>query len=157
MRQVAENQFARQSRDHTLSVTALINETYLKITGDNDRKRRIAGWDPEHFSAVAALAVRQILVDHARAKGRQKRGDGTKPVSLLPDDCGYATPVDVMEINDCLNKMERMDPLTAKIVQLRFFGEMKPEQVTRVLGISLDTYYRKWTAARAWLARELSS
>jgi RNA polymerase sigma factor (TIGR02999 family) len=145
--------FARGQRaGHTLQPTALVNEAFLKLVHGGT-----PGWnDRAHFLAVAATAMRQILTDHARARAAQKRGGEWQKVSLsdLPMSTGDDA-IDLVALDDALEKLRALDPRKHRVVELRFFGGLTVEEVARVLGLSTTTVEGEWRAARAWLAVRL--
>lgn len=137
---------------HTLQPTALVNEAYLKL----DKKDSDAFESREHFMAVASQIMRDILVDHARAKGADKRGGGAQQVSLSGvsvDD--REEIVDVLALDRALTQLAELNPRHARVVELRFFGGLTSEEVASVLDVSLATVERDWTKARAWLLVQL--
>lgn len=109
-----------------------------------------------HFFATAAKIMRQLLVDHARAKGRHKRGGGRKREPLHPDTLVINHDDDVLQVEAALEKLAVVDPRQAKIVELRFFGGLTVEEVAAVLGVSKRTVEAEWTMIRAWLRKELA-
>ena len=151
-RALAGNYLRSQQQGHTLQPTDLVHEAYLKLV---DQER--VDWNGRtHFFAVGAKAMRQILVDHARGKGREKRGGGRQRVELQ-DQLAIATdkPEEVLAIEEALTKLAELDPRQAKIVELRFFGGMTAEEIAAVLGVSRQTVQKQWRYARAWLQWEL--
>lgn len=153
LRSMAAAHFRRQAPGHTLQPTALVNEAFLKLCGQNAGVRTRA-----HFLAVASRAMRQILVDHARRGNRQKRGGGAKLASLeeLPPVHSPSALIDVLELDDLLERLAQDDARCAAIVELRFFGGLSIAQAAAVLGVSESTVEGDWRVARAWLARRLS-
>ena len=145
-------QMQKQPGGHTLQATALVNEAYVKLLG-----RKQSTWqNRSHFLAVAAKAMRSILVDHARGKQRQKRKAGEHRIPL--DYAVEAFEVkarDLVALDDALERLGEMDPQLAKVVELRFFGNMTVPEVAEVLGVSTRTVERNWAAARAWLHGEI--
>ena len=138
---------------HTLQPTALAHETYLRLMG-----RRDFPWQNRaHFMAVAARAMRGILVDHARRRRAQKRGGGREQVPL---DATMAIeeqrPVAFDDLDRALEDLARRSERQAKVVELRYFGGLSAEETAEVLGVSPVTVKRDWATARAWLYRELS-
>ena len=151
LRAIAGAKFRGARVNHTLQPTALVHEAYLKLVVAED------SWENRaHFCAVAATAMRQILLNHARDKQAAKR-DGNA-VDLSVD--GLATPsgtssLDLVILNDTLEKLAELNEQHARIVELRFLAGSTVEQVAHVLGISTRTVEREWRVIRAWLAREL--
>jgi RNA polymerase sigma-70 factor, ECF subfamily len=139
--------------DHTLQATGLVNEAYLRLVSQEATQWR----DRMHFFGIAARLMRQILVEHARARHAAKRG-GTTPVfvPLVNElDISCARSRELVELDDALQSLEQLDPQQARIVELRFFGGMTVEETAGVLGISSRTVKRDWAVARAWLHGEL--
>ena len=147
LRRLAARKLAHESPGQTLQATALVNEAYLRLVGgDPDRI-----WDGRgHFFAAAAEAMRRILVEAARRKGRQKQGGGLRRVDLVdqpapdPDD-------DLLALDDALNRLATEDPVAAKVIELRQFAGLGHEEVAAALGITVYLARQKWTYARAWL------
>lgn len=153
MRRVASDYMSRQSAGHTLRSTALVNEAYLKLCGQDrpDWKSRT------HFFAAGAQAMRQILVDHARAKRRAKRGGDFNRVEFDEELLGdQRNDEDILALDEALAKLAQIDPRQAQIVELRFFGGMTIAEVAEALGISKRTVDLEWKMTRAWLRRELA-
>ena len=143
----------RQEHDvHTLQTSALVNELYLKLV--DQRKAR---WNNRtHFFAVAAQLMRRILVDHARHNRRIKRGGGFAVVSV--DDVAVLTPeksAELLALDDALNRLAAVDPMKARIVELRHFGGLTVDETADVLGVSAATVMRHWSLAKSWLRREV--
>ncbi len=147
--------FLRKERPgHTLQTTALIHEAYLKLIN-----RRDVDWQSRtHFFAVAAQAMRRILVDYARAKHREKRGGDNVKLSL--EDATLVTSkekgVDLIALDEALNKLGERDEQQARVVELRYFSGLSLEETAEALHVSRATVARDWEAARAWLHRELT-
>lgn len=142
-----------QSPDITLQPTALVHEAYMRLAGAAS-----ADWrDRAHFFAVAARAMRQVLIDHARARGAEKRGGRRERVSLEQNDAAELRPFDLVSLNDALTSLGELDENQARVVELRFFGGMTNDEVALVLDRSTRTVEREWRAARAWLRRELAA
>lgn len=147
--------FLRKERPgHTLQTTALINEAYLKLID-----RRDVNWQSRtHFFAVAAQAMRRILVDYARAKHREKRGGDNIKLSLEDATLVAAKEkgVDLIALDEALNKLAKFDEQQARVVELRYFSGLSLEETAEALHVSRATVARDWEAARAWLHRELT-
>ncbi|MCY7348435.1 MAG: sigma-70 family RNA polymerase sigma factor [Pyrinomonadaceae bacterium] len=147
--------FMRKERaGHTLQTTALINEAYLKLIDRSDVK-----WESRtHFFAVAAQAMRRILVDYAKAKHREKRGGDNIKLSL--EDAmsveAQETGVDLLALDEALNKLAELDEQQARVVELKYFSGLSLEETAEALHVSRATAARDWEAARAWLHRELT-
>ena len=154
LRSLAASLLRGQRAGHTLQPTALVHEAYVRLFG-----RRPEG-DPwasrHHFFAVAAKAMRQILVNHAEARAAQKRGGAWHRVTLSAVDTpASALDVDLVALNEALERLERLDPRQCRIVELRFFGGMTVEETADALGISPRTVKLDWRMARAWLHERL--
>ncbi|MBT8336912.1 MAG: sigma-70 family RNA polymerase sigma factor [Gemmatimonadetes bacterium] len=138
---------------HTLATTALVHEAWIKLASAHevDVESRI------HFRHIAARAMRQVLVDRARARGALKRGGGEAPVTLEESLLGGASidALQIIDLDDALGRLEAADPRAAKVVECRFFGGMDVEETATALGISPATVKRDWRVARAWLSRAL--
>lgn len=154
LRKQAHSFLRRERPGHTLQTTALINETYIKL-----REQRNLEWESrEHFFAICARLMRRILVDYAKARHRDKRGGHAVHVELD----GLAIParqlenIDVLALDDVLDRMAEMDPQQARIVELKFFSGFSIEEAAEVLGVSISTVKRDWRSAKAWLHLELS-
>lgn len=134
--------------DHTLQPTALVHEAYLKLVDQT----RVHWRDRAHFFAVAAEALRRVLVDHARAKRRQKRGGGRRGV-VLQDETGVAGAplIDLLALDEALGQLAHRHPQHARIVELRFFAGLTVPDVAAILDVTERTVERKWRFARAWL------
>ncbi len=145
--------YMRQERpDHTLQPTALVHEAYLRLM----EQRQIDWQSRAHFYAVAAQLMRRILVDHARARRAGKRGGSHHKVSLEEAaDIRHHQSVDLIGLDDALERLARWDTRQSRIVELRFFGGLSIEETAEVLGVSTRTVKREWTVARAWLYGEL--
>jgi RNA polymerase sigma factor (TIGR02999 family) len=151
LRRLAADKLAREAPGQTLDATALVHEAYLRLVGREDQGR----WkDRGHFFAAAAQAMRRILVDNARRKRAQKRGDGLQRQSL---DAVAAPELDreLVALDEALLKLATVDPIKARLVELRYFAGLTGEQASKVLGISPSTADRHWAYARAWLRNEV--
>jgi RNA polymerase sigma factor (TIGR02999 family) len=148
LRRLAGAQMAREHSGHTLDATALVHEAYLRLAGEADS----AFANRRHFFAAAAQAMRRILVERARAKGRLKRGGGNKREHPnLEAVAAGGSPEDLLSLHDALEGFAAHDPVKAKLVELRFFAGLTLEQAADCLNISLSTADRSWRYARAWL------
>jgi RNA polymerase sigma factor (TIGR02999 family) len=147
--------FLRKERPgHTLQTTALINEAYLRLID-----RRSVNWQNRaHFFAVAAQAMRRILVDYAKAKHRQKRGGDRIRLSLegVTLVASKEASIDLIALDEALDKLAERDKQQARVVELRYFSGLSLEETGEVLRVSRATVARDWEAARAWLHRELT-
>ena len=150
---VAERLLRHESPAHTLQPTALVNEAYMRLA----RGTGVDWQGKTHFFAVGAKVMRRVLVDHARGKNRQKRGGEQCRIPLSDDLCvSNRHDEDVLAIEEALEKLEKLDPRQAKVVELRFYGGLTVDEVAEVLGVSKRTVEADWTMVRAWLRRELS-
>ncbi|NOT30832.1 MAG: sigma-70 family RNA polymerase sigma factor [Planctomycetes bacterium] len=154
LRGIAESHLRGQAPRHTLQPTALVHEAFLKLF-DPDR----VGWnDRKHFFALAAKAMRQVLVDHARRARRLKRGDGRLCVALDEHVAGPAgTATDLVDLNLALDELGALDERQGRIVELRYFGGLEVQEVAEVLAVSTSTVEREWRTARAWLGVRLEA
>lgn len=151
LRQIARSQRRRNAAAETLSTTALVNEAYLKFSSSPDLFAEV---DRQHFLAIAARAMRHIIVNYARDRLALKRGGGAAAESL--DDHDVAEDFGaVLELNDALEQLERVRPRLAQVVQLRYFGGLAEAEVAEVLDIDVSTVQRDWVKARGWLYERL--
>jgi RNA polymerase sigma factor (TIGR02999 family) len=152
LRRLAAAYMRRERPGQTLQPTALVHEVYLRLADAG-----VPWHDERHFVGIAARSMRQILVERARARGAQKRWAGLDRVSLT-DSLVRAAADDAMlpALDEALDRLERLDPEQAKIVELRYFAGMSVEETAEALGMSPATLKRRWSLARAWLFRELS-
>lgn len=156
---MAAEELRRESPGHTLQPTALVSEVYLRLS-----EQRNTGWRSRaHFFAIAAQAMRRVLIDHARARRSDKRGGGRRRVPLTgldvpttPDRNGAPAPVDLLALDEALGRLSAEHALSARIVEMRFFGGMEVEDIASVLEVTDRTVRRHWVYAKAWLARELA-
>ncbi len=153
LREIAASFLKRERPDHTLQATALVHEAFVKMVNQRD----IAWQNRAHFFAVAAQAIRRILVDHARTHGRKKRGGDCRRMHL-DDDLAWTGrhDLDLLALDEALAKLAELDPRQARIVELRFFGGLTLKDAAAVLDVSPRTVDGDWSMARAWLRRELS-
>jgi len=152
LRQLANKYMRSERNGHTLQATALINEAFLKLCDSS-----VSWQDRAHFIAIAARAMRQILVDHARSKHRQKRGGDDVRVTLYDARIADSnSELDVLDIEDALFALEKMDQHKAQIIELNIYGGMTYREIAEVLEISEATVDRELRFSRAWLQRELS-
>ena len=152
MRKLAAHYLRGERLEHTLQPTALVHEAYLRLAD-----QQACQWQNRaHVFAVAAQVMRNVLVDHARAGKRAKRGGGALRVSLrdslaAPDDPG----IDLLLLHDALKTLEALDPRAGRIVELRYFAGLSVEETADLLDLSPATVKRNWTTAKAWLRREM--
>jgi RNA polymerase sigma factor (TIGR02999 family) len=156
LRRLAASYIRRERPGQTLQATALVHEAYVRLIGE-----KAHNWQNRtHFLAIAALSMRQILVQRARARKAAKRGGDPERITLdeqlLPAKAGgHAPEVDLVALDAALEKLAALDARQAKVVELRYFGGLSVEETADALGISPATVKRDWTFARAWLKREL--
>jgi RNA polymerase sigma factor (TIGR02999 family) len=154
LRRIARRALRWESPDHTLGTTALVHEAYLKLV---DQTR--VGWrDRAHFYAVAALAMRRILVDYARRHRRTKRGGGQRPVSLDEGAVSLDERAEnLVALDEALTRLSELNPRLSRIVECRFFGGLTEEEIAEALGVTARTVKRDWAKARGWLYQELTA
>ncbi len=153
LRAIARQRMAGERSDHTLQATALVHEAFNRIS----EGRRVPFQNPGHFYVAAAEAMRRVLLDHAKSKGRKKRGGDRKraPVNVLDlADCGE--PEDILALEEALCRLKESDPEAEQVVRLRFFAGLSVDETAEATGFSARTVDRRWKFARAWLFRELS-
>ena len=153
LHRLAHAYMGREHPGHVLQTTALVNEAYLRLTDSKPQR-----WQNRaHFFAISAKLMRQILVDFARSRHRQKRGAGIQPVSL--DEALVLTnerEPDLVALDDALNALAVVDQQKSQVVELRFFGGLSVEETAEVLKVSADKVMRDWSLSRSWLYREMS-
>jgi RNA polymerase sigma factor (TIGR02999 family) len=165
VRRLARRQMSGERGDHTLQGTALVNEAFIRLAG-----QRVFEWqNREQFLSLAAQIMRRVLVDYARQRGAQRRGDGAKRLSIHDTQAAFEIDeaqalhainderVDVLAIDSALTKLQQLDAPQSRIVELRYFGGLTLEETAGVAGISLASVKREWAMARAWLRRELAA
>lgn len=152
LRVQARRHLSKERRNHTLQPTALVHETFLRLQG----QRRAHWQNRRQFFAVAAQTMRRVLVDHARARIAAKRGAGRTLVPLedAPEPA-RAPGVDVLALDQALERLSALDARQAQVVEMRYFGGLSAEETAAALGISIPTVKRDWALARAWLFRAL--
>jgi RNA polymerase sigma factor (TIGR02999 family) len=152
LHRMAKRHMARQQPGHTLQTTALIHEAYLRLVGQPAKQ-----WQNRaHFFAVAAQAMRHVLVDYARSRGYQKRGGGARAVSL--DEAAIVSherAAELIALDEALTDLAALHPRQSQVVELRFFGGLSVEETAEVLKVSPDTVMRDWRMAKAWLYNQL--
>jgi RNA polymerase sigma factor (TIGR02999 family) len=155
LRTIASRQLSREWRHDRLQITAIVNETYLKLFD----QREVDWQNRGHFFAIAAQLMRRVLIDHARRQMRHKRGGTNTVVELdpaIPTPAAAVDAVDVLDLDRVLTKLEVLDPDQARIVELRFFGGLTIEETALALSLSPATIKREWALAKGWLFRELT-
>jgi RNA polymerase sigma factor (TIGR02999 family) len=153
LRRIARRQMRDERPGHTLQATALVNEAFLRLGGGAG-----AGWhDRSHFYAVCAQVMRHVLIDHARAHARDKRGGGAPHVPL--DEAAVLAgggASELVALDEALRGLEEVDAQKARVVELRYFGGLSIEETAEVLGVSPTTVRREWRRAKAWLYRAIA-
>ncbi len=154
LRRLATQRLAQEAPGQTLEATALVHEAYLRLVGD----RRDAWDNRRHFFAAAAEAMRRILVEAARRKGRVRHGGGRKRLDL-DEACTLVEPPseDLLDLSDALDRLAALNPVRAEVVKLRFFAGLTMPEVAQALDISLPTAERYWAFTRTWLYAELTA
>lgn len=156
LRRQARRYLRREPVGHTLDTTALVHEAYLRLVD-----QRVTSWEGRaQFFGIAAQLMRRILVDHARSQLADKRGGKALRIPLADDTAVAPQPdmdaVELMALDDALNRLAALDARQARVVELRYFTGLSIEETAQVLGVSIGPVKRDWTIARAWLKRELS-
>ena len=144
----------RERPNHTLQTTALVHEAYLKLIDQKQVQWKSRG----HFFALAAQAMRRILVDHAKSRHREKRGGPNEDVPLEDELLAVAeeTNIDVIALDEALSRLAKFDPQQERIVEMRYFAGLSLDETAAAIGISRATAARDWAVAKAWLHRELT-
>lgn len=151
LRRMARAYLLEERRDHSLPATALVHEAYLKLVD----QRRVKWQSRAHFFAITSRVMRRLLVDHARARGATKRGSGIAISLDGVDGEARGKSTDVIALDLALEKLARIDPRLARVVELRFFGGLTVDETASVMDIAAITVKRDWAVARTWLFREL--
>lgn len=152
LRRLAGDYLRRERSGHTLQATALVHEAYLRLV----EQKRVRWQNRAHFFALAAQAIRRILVDHARAHGRAKRGAGLDRVELDEEAAGASrSNAELIDLHEAMEALAKLSPRQAKIVEMRFFAGLGLREIAEVLDLSPRTVAGDWSMARAWLHREL--
>jgi RNA polymerase sigma factor (TIGR02999 family) len=153
LRRIAAREMRRERPGRTLQTTALVHEAYLRLLKDAS----LSFESRAHFLGIAARAMREILIEHARGRGARKRGGGAVRLTLDELSAPVAAPsVDVLALDEALQRLARLDERHARVVELRYFGGLSVEETAAALDLSPATVKRAWTLARAWLYRELA-
>jgi RNA polymerase sigma factor (TIGR02999 family) len=154
LHRIARRYMQHEGENHLLQTTALVNEAFLRLVD----QKHVEWQNRAHFYGIAAKLMRRILIDHARAEHRAKRGGGAYPVSLLQaEDVVTETPDDLLALDAALKKLATIDDRKSQVVELRYFGGLSVEETAEVLRVSEVTVMRDWNMARAWLRREIRS
>jgi RNA polymerase sigma-70 factor (ECF subfamily) len=153
LRRLAKSYMRREKSGHILQTTALINEAYIKLIGQD----RIHWQNRSHFYAIAARCMRRVLIDYAKAAQRAKRGGNAQPISLSAALLSTEQSEELLALDVSLSKLAEKDERKSKIVELHYFGGYTVAEIADILGVSEVTVARDWRLARAWLRRELSS
>jgi RNA polymerase sigma factor (TIGR02999 family) len=154
LRRIAGAQMRRERAGHTLQATAVVHEAYLRLAGEQE----IQWQSRAHFFAIAARAMRQVLLDYARQRHAGKRGgEGAQKVEIDVDLLAGANRIeDIVAIDEVVTRLSELDQQQGRIVELRFFGGLSVEETAEAMGISDSTVKREWRLAKAWLHRELA-
>lgn len=154
LRMMARNYMSRQRVGHTFQATELIHETFLKLAGKDELKWQNRG----HLFGVAAKAMRHILVDYAKSKNRLKRGGMQEKVTFDEEKAvASSTSEEVVALDDALKKLAELDERKVSVVEMKFFGGLKVNEIAEVLKVSPETVKRDWSFSKTWLLRELSN
>jgi RNA polymerase sigma factor (TIGR02999 family) len=154
LRKIAHRQLAYEAHGHTLETDGLVHEAFLRLLG----VERVKWRDRQHLLAVASRAMRRVLIDYADRRNAQKRGGGDVAVTLDEGMLAVETHVDELRaLDEALGRLEAVNPRHSRVVEYRFFGGLSIEETAAALGSSPATVKRDWTAARAWLNRELTT
>src|SRR6478736_3411883 len=152
LRRLAHRQMGAERTDHTLQTTALVSDAYLRLADQTNPR-----WQNRaHFFAVAARAMRQIVVDYARSQQSQKRGGGALKIEL--DEAAIVSPEEskkIVDLHEALESLARLDARKARVVELKYFGGLNHDEIAEVLKVSTVTVRRDWIFAKAWLHNEL--
>jgi len=152
LRRLAHRHLEREATGHTLTTTDLVHQAYLQLAGQH----RSEWHSKEHFMAIAAMAMRRILVDHARTIGRLKRGGALQRVPLESADIAIEDrAVLLIALDEALDRLRELDPRQAQVVECRFFAGLTEDETAAALGVSVRTARRDWTKAKAWLYGEI--
>lgn len=154
LRRMARGHLRSERKDHTLNATALVHEAYLKLVDQNQ-----VGWQNRaHFLAIAAQAMRRILISYARSRLAEKRGGGEAAVTFNDEFMGKeARAGELVALDEALLKLKAVSERQCNVVELRFFGGLTEPEIAEAVGVSVPTVKRDWRVARAWLSRELDA
>ncbi len=152
LRRIARIQCRSESPTSTLQCTAVVHEAWLRLAQAQPTSLK----DRTHFFSFSARLMRTILIDHARARKSQKRGGGAERFTLLDSDGVTEAPeVELLELNDTLNELEKLDPAQGRLIELRYFSGLSIPETAEALGISESTVKREWVVAKTWIRRRL--
>jgi RNA polymerase sigma factor (TIGR02999 family) len=154
LKRIAARELRGERPGHTLCATALVHEAWVELS----KLQRIQWQNRSHYLALAAQAMRRVLIDHAVARGAQKRGGGQHPVTLGDNAVAmvHARATELLDLDDALDRLGALDERQARVVECRFYGGMSIEETAEALAVSPATVKREWALARAWLNRELA-
>lgn len=152
LKALASRELARERADHTLQTTALVNEAFARMIGHGDTRFE----NRAHFAAIAARAMRRVLVDHARRRRARKRPTSDERVSIEEIDLEGEAGIDLIGLDLLLDRLAEVSPRQARVIDLKFFAGMELEQIADLLEVARPTVVRDWRMARAWLQRELA-
>jgi RNA polymerase sigma factor (TIGR02999 family) len=153
LRALAQSYFRREAANHTLQPTSLVHEAYVRLIDQT----RVEWQDRAHFLAVAAMAMRRVLIDHARKQKAVRRGGDHDRVTLSNLDLSAGdSEIDFLALDELLDELAQLDDRQHRIVELRFFGGLSMEDVATVMGLSISTIESEWRMARAWLSKRLT-
>lgn len=153
LRRMAKGYMNRQDSGHTLQTTELIHEAYLKLAGSEARDLK----NRAHFFGVAAKAMRHILVDYARSKSSEKRGGDRQRISMVENQFVSDEKSDeIVALDEAMSKLDELDERKSKVVEMKFFGGLTVEEISKVLKVSAMTVKRDWSFAKTWLSKEIS-
>ncbi|MDQ4123351.1 MAG: sigma-70 family RNA polymerase sigma factor [Acidobacteriota bacterium] len=154
LRRTARNYLRRENAAHTLQPTALVHEAFLRLTD----QRQVQWQNRAHFFAIAAKMMRRVLVNYAESKHAEKRGGSQQQKIELDEALAFCEQrnVDLLALDEALNKLGELDPQLCQIVEMKFFSGLTNEEVAEVLNISVATVKREWATAKTWLLREIS-
>ena len=154
LRRLANHHIGGERAGHTLAPTALVHEVYLRLGSYEN----ISWQNRAHFFAMASKIMRRVLVDHARKRHAAKRGGAETAVTLIEsrEAAGGLGDIDLIALDEALTQLEALDERQSRVVQMRYFGGLRNEEIAEVLGISVPTVKRDWSVARLWLRRALS-
>ena len=151
---MAENQMRRERANHTLSSTALVNEAYMKLVDQT----RVTWQNRAHFFAIAAQAMRRILINYAQQRLAKKRGGGQIVATYADDEVVRESRADeLIALDEALERLKELNERQCRVVECRFFAGLTQEEIAEALGVSVPTVRRDWRIARAWLSRELGT